>query len=801
MRRFVRLSSFLCWLIFTCIGGAIFLISSFFLYLNPDLPSIEQLKDVQLQTPLRIFTRDGQKIAEFGEKRRTPISIDAIPEDQLNAFLAAEDSRFYEHNGIDINGLGRAVTQLVATGEKRSGGSTITMQVARNFFFSREKDFTRKFKEIFLAFKIEKMLSKREIFELYLNKIFLGHRAYGIQAAANAYYGKNLAELDLAQMAMIAGLPKAPSRYNPITNPERAVIRRNWILDRMLELSMITQEAHERARSAPAAAKYHGGTPDIDAAYVAEMARQEVIAKYGPDAYTAGLKVFLTVDASLQKAASKALRSGIESYDRRHGYRGPLKILSEVQLLNRIELRQILAGLTTPIDQIAAAVMYSDESRAELLSAHNEIISLTLEDIKWAVPFISRDRIGKKPEKVDSVLSKGAVVLLRRETTDQDSHWTLSQIPEAQGAVVSINPLNGAILTLSGGYDFSLSSYNRANQAKRQPGSSFKPFIYLAALENGTTAATLINDAPIVFEDKNLETAWRPENSSGEFYGPTRLRQALYNSRNLVSIRLLQANGIDKTLNYIRKFGFQHEHFPRGLSLALGTAELTPLKLAGGYSMIANGGHYVEPYLIERIESNDGTVLYQAEPLTVCDDCRFDDTISTTQPPAIAPRIADARSVYILHSMLKDVITKGTGRKASELQRNDLAGKTGTTNDQKDAWFAGFNTRIATTAWVGFDDPESLGRYEYGARAALPIWKDYMAVALKGMPEASMKQPEGIVTALINSQTGELTEPGDPDAMFELFRAEDAPKPRYNNPSNGSGSPSTGATIQPQDIF
>ncbi len=803
MHRFVRLSSFFGWLLLCFSCAAIFLISSFFLYLNPDLPSIEQLKDVQLQTPLRIYTKDQKKIAEFGEKRRTPVSIDAVPEAQLNAFLAAEDSRFYEHQGIDFIGLGRAVTQLLLTGEKRSGGSTITMQVARNFFFSNKKEFTRKFKEILLAIKIEQFLSKREIFELYLNKIYLGHRAYGIQAAAQVYYGKDIRDLSLAQHALIAGLPKAPSTDNPLTNPSKAVARRNWILDRMLELKMISENEHASAKQEPLTAEYHGGAPDSEAPYIAEMARQEVIARYGAEAYDIGLSVYLTVDSTLQQAANTALRNGIEAYDRRHGYRGPISTLSDPQLTDGTILRQALADIKTPRGHLAAAVLKVSAEQAELINEEGAMIQLTLADLEWAAPFISRDRVGRKPSSVSDVLARGHVVLVRPETDEEGIRWRLTQIPEVQGALVSVDPQTGAILALSGGYDFSLSNYNRAAQAKRQPGSSFKPFIYLAGLESGMSAATLINDAPIVFEDKNLESTWRPTNDTGRFYGPTRLRQALYNSRNLVSIRLLQQVGIDKTLNLVRKFGLADVNFPRELSVALGTAELTPLKLTSAYAMLANGGYFIETHLIDRIETSNGEIIYQTNPMTVCPRCGEPDINLDPATPALrkAPRIADERSVYILHSMMKDVIQKGTGRAAKAMQRDDLAGKTGTTNDQKDAWFAGFNTRVATTAWIGFDNPEPLGRREYGGTAALPFWIEFMRTALKGIPNSHMAQPEGIVSARINPETGELADPGDPNAIFELFRSEMAPRPRRFYAPDTSETPSGGETIQLHDIF
>ena len=812
MFRILNLSTFFAWSFAALVCSVGIILTSFYLYLTPKLPNPEQLKTTQLQTPLRIYSSDLKKIAEFGEKRRTPIQFENAPSAMINAFIAAEDNRFFSHHGIDIKGLIRAAAQLISTGRIVSGGSTITMQVAKNFFLSRERTFVRKFNEIFLAIQIEQALSKTEIFELYLNKIYLGNRAYGIHAAAQVYYGKLISELTLAESAMIAGLPKAPSRYNPIANPVRATIRRNWILDRMLELDMISIQNHKLAIDMPNTARYHGGRSEISAPYVAEMARLKILEIYGSAAYTEGLKAYLTVDSTLQEAANRATKTGLEDYDRRHGYRGPNKQLSPEQMLAPDTITQALRETKTAHSNTAALVLSIEESIATLQTLTHGTVELDLEHAKWAKPYITVDRTGKEPTSLEDILKSGDIIEVRQTpeslvSLENPGTWQLTQAPDVQGALISISPLDGGIKALVGGYDFNLSHYNRATQAKRQPGSNFKPFVYLAALEQGNTAATLINDAPIVFDDKNLEAVWRPENSSGKFYGPTRLRKALYNSRNLVSIRLLKNTGIRNTISTIKKFGFNKAELPRDLSLALGSAAITPIKIATGYSILANGGNYIEPYLVERIENAKGETIYQANPLTVCETCRTSEehiqTTAESNSPAqtnIAPRIADKRAVYIIHSMLKDVIKKGTGRRALTLKRTDLAGKTGTTNDQKDAWFSGFNSELETSVWVGFDRPKTLGRREYGAKAALPIWKKYMSVALHDTDSAHMKQPNGIVTVRIDPETGLLASPGASKAMFEIFRSELSPNKAANKAQANPRSPED-QTISPEDIF
>jgi len=814
MLRFVSFYRFLGWSLVTTLCGTGLIFASFYLYLTPNLPDVEQLKNTQLQIPLRIFSADNKLIAEFGEKRRSPITIDQVPEKLTKAFIAAEDNRFYQHHGVDIKGLLRAVTQLASTGRIKSGGSTITMQVAKNFFLSREKTFTRKFNEILLALQIEQELSKSEILELYFNKIYLGNRAYGINAAAKVYYGKGIAELDLAQMAMIAGLPKAPSRYNPIANPSRALLRRDWILGRMLSLNFINNEQYNIAHSAPISAKYHGSTPETEAPYLAEMTRKTLVDQYGEKAYSEGFNVYLTVSSTLQEAANNAVRQGLESYDMRHGYRGPEGKVPAEQINDISYINAAIKNLTNYGELAVAVVISISKSDATLVTKNHGEIKLTLNDIKWAKPYVSVNRLGKEPKSISDTLEIGDIIRIKPTTTgkadENSSGWQLAQVPKAQSTLISIAPASGKIKALVGGYDFAQSKYNRALQAERQPGSNFKPFIYLAALENGSTAATLINDAPIVFEDKNLEASWRPENSSGRFYGPTRLRTALYKSRNLVSIRLLKKTGVRTTRNFVSRFGFDSDKLPNDLSLALGSAGVTPMKVATGYSILANGGYAVKPYFIERIENSAGETLFRATPalspsaikqleksnlaiklntpsvelnsqeLSALHPDRISQESEIQEPEAPhyykAEKVIDERSVYIMHSILRDVIKKGTGRRAQKLKRSDLAGKTGTTNDQKDAWFSGFNTDTETTVWVGFDQPKTLGRREYGASAALPIWIDYMKVALSDTPRAIMKQPEGMVTVKINSETGKLAAANDNNSIFEIFRKENVPQ-------------------------
>ena len=813
----------------TAVGG--------YFYLNPKLPSIDGLSNVQLQVPLRIYSSDGALMGEFGEKRRTPKQLDKIPQLMQQAFLSAEDDRFFEHPGVDYQGILRAVINLVMTGERGQGGSTITMQLARNFYLSSEKTYLRKLNEILLALKIESELDKEKILELYLNKIYLGNRSYGVAAAAQIYYGVDLDELTLAQIAMIAGLPKAPSTYNPIVNPDRATIRRNYVLDRMRKLEFISQSQYDEQVKAPVTAKRHRSAIGVYAPYVNEMARAEIVKQFGDEAYVRGLNVYTTINKRLQQAANDTIWKGLVDYDHRHGYRGVVRHVdlpasdgpqTEEELQSLVSnlkddenYGRFLPALILSVndDISAAAVSGVEASEAEAAVAvheDNRFAMALLKDgkrvripwsgIEWAREYVSVNRIGDELQKVSEVIKPGDVVWLARDIA---SGWSLAQIPEVQGALVSVKPNTGAIQALTGGFDFEHSKFNRVVQAKRQAGSGFKPIVYAAALDKMYTPASLINDAPVVFEDDALEGSWRPENYSGKTFGPTRLRMALYKSRNLVSIRILRAIGIKHAVSYAKNFGLEGSELPHDLSLALGSAELSPLQMSRIYSVFANGGYLTKPYLIQRIEDADGSVLYAADPAVACTSCVIaeqkwsseiveDDELAKL--PKQAERTLEPRLAFQMNSILQDVVLRGTGRRAMELGRKDLAGKTGTTNDQRDAWFNGYNPDLVTTAWVGFDQLKPLGNKEYATRAALPIWMDFMKVALAGVPERQLARPDGLVTMKINAQTGQAASDSDTGTVFEIFRKEKAPSAGMMTPDEGTVNGEDASAI-PEQLF
>ena len=761
-----------------------------YLYFAPGLPSVAALRDVELQVPLKVYSRDGSLIAVYGEKRRQPLKIEEIPSIIIKAFLAAEDDRFFEHPGVDYQGLIRAAIDLARTGQKRQGGSTITMQLARNFFLGNERTYVRKLREIYLALIIERKFSKNEILELYLNKIFLGNRAYGVGAAANAYYGVDVTELSIAQIAMIAGLPKAPSGNNPIVNPESAIKRRNYVLGRMRKLKFIDKELYQHSLEAPITAARHYPRVEVNAPYVGEMARAYMLKTYGKEAYNKGYRVYTTINSNLQQIAKPALINGLLAYDQRHGFRGPesrveiaytdaaevdLEILDEF-ISDLQEIGGLLPGIVTKVER----------TTIEVYLGAQQSISIPIESVKWAKPHINENVIGKEPTDFTKMFVLGDVIRVVQEDADL---WYLSQIPNVSGAFVAIDPQNGSVLALVGGFDYNYTKFNRVTQAKRQPGSSFKPFIYSAALESGYTPASIINDAPVVFEDVALEDTWRPQNYSGKFFGPTRLRDALTKSRNMVSIRLLKDIGRRHALQHITKFGFDPEQLPYDLTLALGSGAVTPLELATGYAVFANGGYYIEPYVIERIEDVKGEVLYRSSPLMVCEeDCLalqqqmeldsqelLTENIEPVTKLRAAQRVLTEENAYQMVSMMQDVIRRGTGSKAREIGRNDLAGKTGTTNEQHDAWFSGFNGDIVATAWVGFDQLKPLGRREVGGVAALPIWIEFMRTVLKDKPENSLKRPDGIVTLRIDPTTGLLVDQDSSQGIEETFREEYIP--------------------------
>ena len=786
--------------------GLLLSLSGTYLYLSPGLPSVESLRTIKLQIPLRVYSQDGKLIAEFGEMRRSPISFQQIPSDFTNAILAAEDDNFANHYGVDPSSLMRAATQILQSGQIQSGGSTITMQVAKNFFLTSERSFSRKINEILLALQIERELSKDEILELYINKIYLGNRAYGIEAAAQVYYGKSINQLSLAQLAMIAGLPKAPSRFNPLINPQRSKERRDWILGRMLKLGKIDPARYKAALAEPIEVTHHVAAPELQAPYIAEMARAEMVGRYGSDAYTEGFSVITTTPSQLQAAATRAVQSGLIEYDQRHGYRGPEARFPGMtpQSWTQELLKQKTLGILEP-----AIVTQVEKSGLLVLTRSGQEESISWDSMKWARPFLNTNSLGARPQNPSSVATIGDLIRVERMP---DGSLAFRQLPAAQSALVSLDPSNGAIRALVGGFSFEQSNYNRAAQAKRQPGSSFKPFIYAAALDNGFTAASLVNDAPIVFQEAGMEEAWRPKNDNNTFLGPIRLREALYKSRNLVSIRLLQTIGIDYALNYATRFGFKRDELPRNLSLALGTATLTPLEIATGWSVLANGGYRVSPYLIEQISDRTGNVVFRANPASVpSTDPNPTETeatglaSSTTTETKPAERVVDERTTYIMTSMLQDVIRRGTGRRALAMGRSDLAGKTGTTNESKDSWFSGYNADYVTTVWAGFDQPESLGRTEYGGTVALPIWMNYMSVALKDKPEHLQPEPAGILSLRIDPQSGRAAAPGANDAYFEVFKSEDTPPPTSEVDGFGSvpGSPlpEDESGSAPMDLF
>ncbi|WP_409424473.1 penicillin-binding protein 1A [Pseudoalteromonas sp. RW-H-Ap-1] len=778
---------------------------SLYYYVKPDIPSVQVLKDVQLQTPMQVFTKDGLLINQFGEKRRIPVTIDQIPEPLLQAFLATEDNRFYDHVGIDPIGIVRSAIVLISTGEKKQGASTITMQLARNFFLTREKAYIRKVKEIFIAIHIENLLSKDEIFELYLNKIELGNRAFGIGAAAQVYYGKELKELTLAQMAMIAGLPKAPSALNPIRNPKRAKARRNVVLGRMLDEKYISRAQYNEATNQPITAYFHGAEIDLYAPYISEMVRAEMVSRYGIDkAYNSGFKVYTSVESNIQQAAQTALVNNLHNYDMRHGFRGPEAILwdpqteptpSDSKLLNILKEANELGPLK------AAAVLNVSDRSAEVMLKSGERTTLTWDNLKWARKFITRYRQSFAPEKASDILTPGMQIWLRK---NDDNSYILSQIPEAASAIVSLDPQNGRIKAIVGGYSFEQSQYNRAVQAKRQVGSNIKPFIYSAALEKGYTLASILNDAPINQWDKSQGVAWRPKNSPAVYNGPIRIRRALAQSKNVISVRLLRGVGLQRTADHLLKFGFADEDINRSESLALGSASITPLELARGMSTFANGGHLVEPYFISEIQDAMGNTLFKTNPTVICDDEATPASslmLSEQLAPNCAPQIISKQNAFLIASAMNSAIWgggswshktgwSGTGWRAQALKRRDLSGKTGTTNDSVDTWFSGFNRDVMTSVWVGFDNPgNTLGRSTYnnnlgsgqisgaesGAKTAQPAWVDFMRVALDGKPAAPIEPPEGLVSIRIDLETGLLSHKNDYTSRFEYFEKGTAP--------------------------
>jgi len=799
----------------TLIGGCVILITLLgayalacsYVYLLPSLPTTAAMRNVELQVPLRVYTRSGALIAQIGEQRRIPVGYDQIPELVKHAFLAAEDERFFEHHGIDYLGVVRAVLIDVLAGDKTQGASTITMQAARNMFLTLDKTYRRKLQETFVTYRMEHEFTKQEIFGLYLNVIFFGQRAYGVAAAAEAFFGKPLDRLDVAEAATLAGVPKAPSRYNPIVDPEAASNRRAYVLRRMRELGYIDAATAEAANKEPMQARAHAPLFDVEAPYVAEMARLELRQRYGPSVETAGYRVYTTIDGRLQAAANRAVRVGLIEYDRRHGWRGPA---GHVELPAHGEPDyDDLVDEYSAIGNLSPAVVVSvAEKSARAYVKSLGTVQIDWDGLSWAHRQQRNETPGPPPKDASQVLSRGDVVYV---VADAAGHAQLAQIPEAQSALVALDPNDGSIGALVGGFDYFTNKYNRVTQARRLPGSGFKPFLYSAALENGFTPASVLLDAPIVLDGSGSEEAWRPENSTREFSGPTRLREALVRSRNLVSIRILKELGVQTAIDYITRFGFDPKTMPRDLTLALGTLEATPLDLAAGYAVFANGGYRVGPYFIDRIEDATGKAVWQAAPRMVCTQCeqgeppaagaalRISDTTHGEPAPLpetqAAPRVISAQNAYLMADMMSDVIKRGTGRRALALGRGDIAGKTGTTNEARDTWFNGFTRNLVATVWVGFDQERPLGEAEEGARTALPIWMQFMREALKGVPEQARSMPDGLVTLRISPQTGTLVSAENPDGIPEIFMANHLPSGNTGALAQGPEGQASGEPI------
>ena len=767
------------------LAGVLAFISSLNIYISEKLPQAQEIREIELQVPLKVFTSDSKLIGEFGEKRRSALKFEDIPPYFVEAVLAAEDDEFFSHSGVSYTGLIRSVFRLLVSGEVQGGGSTITMQVAGNYLTGRDVNLFRKIKDIFLAYRLEKIYSKEEIFEFYVNRIFLGNRAYGIASASEVYYGTTIKDLNLAQWAMIAGLPKAPSSMNPLVNPRRALIRRNWILTRMLDLGSIHAEQYDLAIKAPISATYHGLVSEVEASYFSEIIRRYMISEYGLDAYKEGLEVYTTIDSKLQNLAVSALKEGLEKYDKRHGFRSPenykdlfpedffsqdisyrLSLIAESKSLpvgiSEVpeeepldNIYNLLNNLTTTDNKFPVLVL-SVEDNLVVISGDRTVVQLAwTSNLGWARPYINEDQRGPRPKSYSELLQEGDLVWLEQDKIK--SSLSLTQIPEVQGSIVAMDPNNGEVKALVGGYDFFLSKYNRATQSSPLLGSNYKPFLYASALDAGLTASSLINDAPIVFEDEALEDKWRPRNASGRFYGPTRLREALLQSVNLVSIRLLREIGIERVRDYSQNFGFQLEELNSDLSLALGTASLSPIKNVAAYSVFANGGKSVEPYFISKITDRTGNTIFEKEDIEI-------------------NQVIDPRIAFIIKDILQEAASRGTAKKVKELGRGDLAGKTGTTNEAESTWFTGFNESLVTTVWVGFDQPKSLGNREFGSSTALPIWMDFMQPNIDNLPKNKNLPPKGIVSIKIDKKTGLKAESDSRNSIFEYYLEEHLPR-------------------------
>ncbi len=850
------------------IGGLLLLGGLFggacgYVYVAPSLPSAEAMRNVEFQVPLRVYTRSGGLVSQIGEQRRVPVTFDDIPERVRQAVLAAEDDRFFEHSGIDWAGVLRAVVVNLVSADRAQGASTITMQAARNSFLTLDKTWRRKLQEVYVTLRMESELSKEEILATYLNVIFFGQRSYGVAAAAETYFGKALADLDVAEAATLAGIIQVPSRYNPIANPDMARTRRAYVLRRMVQLGHIDEEQAKAANAAPMVSRNHAPRVDVEAPYVAELARLEVVRRFGPAAVNHGYKVYTTVDGRLQAAANRALRVGLVQYDRRRGYRGPLAQIALAADAGRPEFEAALDG-HDPVGMLQPAVVTAVAERT--VTVH--VAGLGPARIDWTgLSWARRVRngmAGANPKRAADVAARGDIVLV---VVDDAGNAQLAQVPEAQAALVALDPEDGAIVSMVGGFDYYTKQFNRVTQARRQPGSGFKPFLYSAALDHGLTPASIILDTPIVVDDPSSEGGWRPENSGGEFGGPTRLREALVQSRNLVSIRILRDMGPGPVIEHASRFGFEPANLPRNLTLALGTLPATPLDMATGFATFANGGYKVAPYLIDRIVSPTGEVLYEAAPQVVCRSCeetRPADTASTDDeageaaeagtgpaqveeaaaqgetpllqlppaprwpspelaaarvagaPPAlqalsavqggngylpagrIAPRVISAQNAWLMTDFMSDVIRRGTGRRALALGRNDLAGKTGTTNDARDTWFNGFNADLVATVWVGYDEERPLGEGEEGARTAVPIWVNFMREALRQVPDHRHARPPGLIDLPVSASTGQWSPQEGGDTLVETFMVTQLPPGARFVPSEAASDSGSAPTLQLQ---
>jgi len=767
-----------------------------YVYLEPTLPTVAAMKNNELAVPLRVYTRSGDLIAQIGEQRRNPVKYDQIPLIVRQAFIAAEDDRFFEHHGFDWQGILRTLFVNATSGELQ-GASTITMQAARSAFFTQEQTVRRKLQEVFVTYRLEREFTKPEILALYLNVIFFGQRSYGVASAAETYFGKPLDQLTLGEAATLARVPQWPSRYNPITNPTGAAERRGYVLRRMRELGFIDPAAADAASHEVVRAESHRALADVEAPYVAEMVRLEIIKRFGATAQDAGYKVYTTLDGRLQTAADRALRIGLIDYDRRQGWHGATNKV-EISGNETPEALELLLDEYGSVGILQPAVVKNvGEKQVQVFIKGAGDSTIEWAGMSWAKRRDGLNPVGPDPKTAAEILARGDVVYVVREKAD--GPVALAQIPEAESALVSLDPNNGAILSLVGGFDYfdkTLGKFNRVTMAHRQPGSGFKPFMYAAAMAGNYTPSSVILDAPIILDDSNLEEVWRPENSGGGFRGPLRLREALVQSRNLVSIRLLKDMGVKAVIDYVQNFGFTKQQLPTNLTLALGSMPATPLEVARGFAVFANGGYRVEPYYIDRIEGPGGQIVYSAEPKTVCAECvqpivtvsdaeraKQTDVSATYVPPTPFPgprRIEAAERAitpqvsFLMNDIMREVITRGTGRRALALGRSDLRGKTGTTNLNFDTWFNGFNDNIVASVWVGLDEPGPLGAGEEGARTAVPIWVDYMREALRGVPEKGRTIPDGIIEMKVNAATGG-TRNADVDPLFEYFRADMLP--------------------------